>query len=156
MGKMGKENSPVRDLEQRVEAYLHSHYKPNRAWVKENLETLQDFRGRNDFSSDREIISWAIETTKNFAVGSGINNHDRISDTGVLHIPSRLAAIRRFESATHTLMKQLSQDKMIQIYIIAETTNLRRSIQFASSDKAFTDLENLTNLLKLHKEIINP
>jgi len=142
----------IRGWEQKAETYLRAKYPPKRNWVNTNLEVIQSIKKRKDFKSDGEVVNWAIKTTEQFAQQSGINNNNRMEED-VLHIPSRLAAIRRFEAAEHPFHKQLSLDKVVQIYIIAETTNLRRSVGFASSDQASKDLDNLAILVELHKEL---
>lgn len=149
---MGLEEGSAPNIEQEAEEYLRKNYPSKRAWVNENLEVLQTIKRRKDFNSDAEVVSWAIETTVDFAKKSGVNNPDA-RETDVLHIPSRIAAIRKFESAGHPLERQLTLDRVVQIYVIAETVNLQRSVRFASQEKSLKVLENLRNLVGLHKKL---
>lgn len=149
---MGLKEGCDSNVEQEAEEYLHKNYPSKRTWVNENLEVLQTIKKRKGSNSDIEVVSWAIETTLDFAKRSGINDPD-MRETDVLHIPSRIAAIRKFESAGHPLVRQLTLDKVIQIYVIAESVNLQRNIGFASADESLRSLENLRNLVEFHKNL---
>lgn len=146
-----KEKSPIADCVQEAEEYLRQNYPSKRSWVEKNLEVLKSFGERQTPMLDYEIVSHAIKTTRDFAE-RGIDPEDKHC-TDVIHIPSRLAAIRKFEKDIHPLRRQLSLDGVVQILVVAETANVRRSIQYASSDKVQHYLDNLTNLVKIHKEL---
>lgn len=148
---MGKEQSPKREWEQEAEEYLRQNYPSKRSWVEKNLEVLKSFGERGKPMSDYEIVSYAIKVTRDFAE-HGIDPEDK-SSTDVIHIPSRLAAIRKFEKDIPRLRKQLSLDGVVQILVVAETANVRRSIQYASSDKVQHCLDNLTKLVQIHKDL---
>ena len=92
---MSKERSLINPYEQEVKEYLHQNYPPKKSWVEKNLELLKSFRKRQNPMSDTEIIRDAIRITRDFAEQSGVNTTNR-NETDVLHIPSRLEAIRKF------------------------------------------------------------
>lgn len=135
---------------QEAEEYIRQNYPSKGSWVRKNLEVLKSFGKRQNPKSDYEIASYAIKTTRDFAEQSGIDPEDKRC-TDVIHIPSRLVAIREFESDVHPLMKQLSLDGIIKILVVAESANVRRNINNAPSDKIQHYLDNLTNLVRLNK-----
>lgn len=148
-----KERAPKwKTWEREAEKFLHTKYPAYSGWVKENLELLKDESTRWPDKPEDKIVKDAIEVTESFASQSGIGVNRR--EDGVLHIPSRLEAIREFESGETEFSKLLSVDKMVKIYITAEATNLTRAINhYGGTDKAFDYLKNLTDLLNLLKEL---
>lgn len=147
-----KEQSPKTDYVQEAEEYLRQNYPSKRSWVKQNLEVLNRKRDRETPRNDREVINRAIEVTEDFARQSGINLEPR-RDTDVLHIPSRLEAVRRFEKDVAPLYKQLFLDKTVRILILAEATSVHKSINYASADVAQDHLDKLTKLVQIHKDL---
>lgn len=148
---MGKEYPPKTEIEQEVEEFIKKNYPSKKSWVNQNLETFQSFRKRK-VESDDEIISDAINTTIYFAKGSGINLPNN-RDTDVLHIPSRLAAIQKFEKSLHSLERRLSLDRVVKVLVIAESTSVYKCLDWPSTDEVQHHLDNLTKLVELHKKI---
>jgi hypothetical protein len=139
-----------REWEREPKEFLRQNYPTKRAWVKENLEVLNNQRDRETPRNDRNVINHAIEVTEDFARRSGINLSPK-KETDVTHIPSRLEAIKRFERDTVPLYEELSLDKMIRILILAEAASVQESIDYDSSDVAQDHLNKLNELVRIHK-----
>jgi len=149
-----KENASehARKREEEAKEFLKINYPFNRKWVQENLEVLENERKRKTSRSDEGIVSDAIQLTESFARQSGINLRPK-SETDVTHIPSRLEAIREFEKESARLYKQLSLDRMVKIFILAEAASVQGSIGYASSEVAQDHLNKLTELVRIHRDL---
>jgi hypothetical protein len=149
-----KENTSEqrREWENEAKEFLRNNYPPKNVWVDRNLEVLNGFLERKSPMSEKEAVDYAIQTTEGFARNSGIGLRPE-SETDVLHIPSRLEAIRKFEKDTQPLYKQLTLDKIIRIFILAEAASVQRSIGYTWSDVAQEHLNKLTELVRIHKDL---
>jgi hypothetical protein len=140
-----------REWEREPKKFLQANYPFKESWVKKNIDVLTGFRERNNFRSDRIIVEDAINLTIGFARQSGIDI--RPNETDVIHIPSRLEAIRRVEKDVEPLFKQLTLDRIVRIFIVAEAASVQESIGYASSDVAQNHLIKLNELVRIHKDL---